>query len=43
MANIANQNFNEISTTIQNSKQKVLKQVNSTFITFYWKNGAYYV
>ncbi len=34
-------NFNEILSTIQNSKQKALKQVNSTLIELYWNIGKY--
>ena len=41
MSNIKTQNFNEILTTIQNSKQKALKQVNSTLIELYWTIGKY--
>ena len=41
MPNITNQNFNEILLTIQNSRQKALKQVNSTLIELYWSVGKY--
>jgi predicted nuclease of restriction endonuclease-like (RecB) superfamily len=34
-------NFNEILSTIQNSKQKALQQVNSTLIELYWNIGKY--
>ena len=35
------ENFNEILSTIQNAKQKVFKQVNSTLIELYWNIGKY--
>ncbi len=38
---LINQNFNEILITIQNSKQKALKQVNSVLIELYWHIGKY--
>ena len=34
-------NFNEILSTIQNSKQKAYAQVNSTLIELYWNIGKY--
>ena len=34
--------FSEILTTIQNSKQKALKQVNRTLIELYWNIGVYH-
>jgi predicted nuclease of restriction endonuclease-like (RecB) superfamily len=34
-------NLNEILSTIQNSKQKALQQVNSTLIELYWNIGKY--
>jgi len=37
-----NQNsFNEVLSLIQEEKQKVYKQANSTLITPYWNLGAY--
>ena len=41
MKNITTKNFNEILSTIQNSKQKALQQVNSTLIELYWNIGKY--
>lgn len=35
------ENFNEILSTIQSSKQKALQQVNSTLIELYWSIGKY--
>jgi predicted nuclease of restriction endonuclease-like (RecB) superfamily len=41
MKKIITENFNEILSTIQNSKQKALQQVNSTLIELYWNIGKY--
>jgi len=41
MKNIITNNFNEILSTIQHSKQKALQQVNSTLIELYWNIGKY--
>ncbi len=35
------QNFNEVLKTIQHSKQKALKQINTTLIELYWEVGRY--
>ncbi|MCK5110965.1 MAG: hypothetical protein KAQ94_05540 [Arcobacteraceae bacterium] len=37
----SNTSFNEILTTIQDSKQKAYSQVNNTLIELYWNIGKY--
>ncbi len=35
------ENFNEILSTIQTSKQKAYAQINNTLIELYWEVGKY--
>ncbi len=41
MKPVITSNFNEVLKTIQSSKQKALKQVNTTLIELYWDIGEY--
>jgi len=41
MANITNQNFNEILQTIQESKQKAYTSVNTILVELYWNIGKH--